>query len=106
MTKAFRRRRDFVIGALGNMPGIKINDPKGAFYAFPNVSAFFGTSDGKTNIQNDEDFSMYLLHTAHITTVNGGAFGNARCIRLSFATDMETLHKAMDRMRDAVARLH
>ncbi|MBS1616278.1 MAG: pyridoxal phosphate-dependent aminotransferase [Bacteroidetes bacterium] len=105
MTKAFRQRRDFVIGALGSMPGVKINDPKGAFYAFPNISEFFGKSDGKTTIQNDEDFAMYLLHTANITTVNGGAFGNARCIRLSFATDMETLRKAMERMGEAVGRL-
>ncbi len=106
MTKAFHQRRDFVIGALGSMPGVKINDPKGAFYAFPNISAFFGKSDGKTIIQNDEDFAMYLLHTAHITTVNGGAFGNARCIRLSFATSMEQLEKAMVRMREAIAKLH
>lgn len=106
MTKAFRQRRDFVIGALGSMPGVKINDPKGAFYAFPNISEFFGKSDGKTIIQNDEDFAMYLLHTAHITTVNGGAFGNARCIRLSFATGMEHLEKAMVRMREAIAKLH
>lgn len=106
MTKAFRQRRDFVIGALGSMPGVKINDPKGAFYAFPNISEFFGKSDGKTIIQNDEDFAMYLLHTAHITTVNGGAFGNARCIRLSFATGMEHLEKAMERMREAIAKLH
>lgn len=105
MADAFRQRRDFVIGALSQMPGIKINDPKGAFYAFPDISSFFGTSDGKTEINNDEDLSMYLLHTANITTVNGGAFGDDRCIRISFATGMDHLKEAMIRMEEALARL-
>ncbi len=106
MTKAFKLRRDFVIDALSKMPGVKINNPKGAFYAFPDISAFFGTTDGKTEINSDEDFSMYLLHTANITTVNGGAFGDDRCIRISFATNMEHLQEAMQRMKDALAKLH
>lgn len=105
MAKAFRQRRDFVIDALSQMPGVKINDPKGAFYAFPDISAFFGASDGKTEINNDEDFSMYLLYTANITTVNGGAFGDDNCIRISFATGMEQLEEAMQRMKEALARL-
>jgi aspartate aminotransferase len=105
MACAFKQRRDFVIGALSQMPGVRINDPKGAFYAFPDISSFFGTSDGKTEINNDEDFSMYLLHTANITTVNGGAFGDDRCIRISFATGMEQLQEAMQRMKEALARL-
>lgn len=105
MAKAFKERRDFVIGALSEMPGVKINNPKGAFYAFPDISSFFGTSDGKTQIGNDEDFSMYLLHTAHITTVNGGAFGDDRCIRISFATGMEQLQEAMRRMKEALGKL-
>lgn len=106
MTKAFEARRDFVIDALSKMPGVKINHPKGAFYAFPDISSFFGTTDGKTEINNDEDFSMYLLHTANITTVNGGAFGDDRCIRISFATGMEQLQEAMLRMKNALAQLH
>ncbi len=106
MTKAFEARRDFVIGALNKMPGVKINHPKGAFYAFPDISSFFGTSDGITEVSNDEDLSMYLLHTANITTVNGGAFGDDRCIRISFATGMEQLQEAMQRMADALGRLH
>ncbi len=105
MTRAFGERRDFVIDALGKMPGVKINHPKGAFYAFPNISSFFGKSDGSTRIENDEDFSMFLLHTAHITTVNGGAFGNDRCIRISYATGMEQLQRAMQRMAEAISRL-
>ncbi len=105
MTRAFKERRDFMIGALRDMPGVRINEPAGAFYVFPNVSAFFGTSDGDTEINNDEDLSMYLLHTAHISTVNGGAFGNERCIRISFATSMDKLVEAMQRMKEALARL-
>jgi len=106
MTEAFRQRRDFVIDALGRMPGIKINNPKGAFYAFPDISSFFGKSDGNTVIRNDEDLSMYLLHNAHVSTVNGDAFGSPSCIRISFATSMENLNEAMQRMSAALARLH
>jgi aspartate aminotransferase len=105
MTKAFKDRRDFMVKALREMPGVKINDPKGAFYVFPDISSFFGTSDGKTDIANDEDLSMYLLHTANISTVNGGAFGDDRCIRISFATNMEQLEEAMRRMKHALAQL-
>ncbi|HEY1031115.1 MAG TPA: pyridoxal phosphate-dependent aminotransferase [Flavipsychrobacter sp.] len=105
MRDAFRERRDFVIGALSQIEGIRINNPEGAFYAFPNISAFFGKSDGTTTINNDEDFSMYLLHKAHVSTVNGAAFGNANCIRISFATSMEKLQAAMERIRKALSEL-
>lgn len=105
MVKAFRERRDFVIGELKNMPGININMPEGAFYAFPNISAFFGQSDGETTVNNDEDFSMYLLHKANVTTVYGSAFGNSNCIRISFATSMQNLEEAMNRIRTALSQL-
>jgi aspartate aminotransferase len=105
MRDAFRERRDFVIDALSRIEGIRINNPEGAFYAFPNISAFFGKSDGTTTINNDEDFSMYLLHKAHVSTVNGAAFGNANCIRISFATSMEKLQAAMERIRKALSEL-
>lgn len=105
MVEAFRERRGFVIGTLSKMDGIRINNPEGAFYAFPNISSFFGKSDGETVINNDEDLSMYLLHNAHISTVNGTAFGNPNCIRISFATSMEKLKEALERMRTALAKL-
>ncbi|HXS36258.1 MAG TPA: aminotransferase class I/II-fold pyridoxal phosphate-dependent enzyme, partial [Flavipsychrobacter sp.] len=105
MTKAFHERRDFIIDALSKMPGVKVSNPQGAFYAFPNISSFFGKSDGTTVINNDEDLSMYLLHTGHITTVCGSAFGNDNCIRISFATSMDNLKKAMELMCDALKRL-
>jgi aspartate aminotransferase len=106
MTEAFRERRDYVIAALRDMPGIKINMPEGAFYAFPNISALFGKSDGTTTINNDEDLSMYLLHKANVATVYGSAFGNPNCIRISFATSMEQLKEAMERICAALKQLH
>ncbi len=105
MTAAFHERRDFVIAALREVPGFKVNNPDGAFYAFPDVSALFGKSDGETTIGNDEDFSMYLLNTAHVNTVNGGAFGDDACIRISYATDMEALKEGMRRIKEGVQRL-
>ncbi len=105
MRDGFKVRRDFVINALKEMPGVKSNDPEGAFYAFPNISSFFGKTDGTTIINNDEDFAMYLLHKAHVATVMGGAFGNGNCIRISFATSMENLEEGMKRMKAALAEL-
>lgn len=105
MTQAFKERRNFVIGALGAMKGLKVNSPEGAFYAFPDVSSFYGKTDGSTTIHTDEDMSMYLLHTANVSTVNGGAFGNDKCIRLSFATSMENLKEAMERIAAALSKL-
>lgn len=106
MTAAFRERRDFVIDALSKMPGVRVKLPGGAFYAFPNIAAFFGKTDGETIINNDEDLSMYLLHKAHVSTVNGEAFGNPNCIRISFATSMENLREAMQRIAEALGKLH
>lgn len=105
MTAAFKARRDFVIEALGKIPGVKINHPKGAFYAFPDISSFFGKSDGNITINNDEDLCMYLLHQAHVSTVNGAAFGNEQCIRLSFATSLDKLKAGIERMAEALSKL-
>lgn len=106
MTRAFHERRDYVIPALSAIPGIKVNTPAGAFYAFPDVSSFFGKTDGETVIANDEDFSMYLLHKANVSTVMGSAFGDKNCIRISFATSMDKLQAAMARIKEALAKLH
>jgi aspartate aminotransferase len=105
MVAAYRERRDYVIDALKKMPGVKANVPEGAFYAFPDISSFFGKTDGETTINNDADMSMYLLNTGHVTTVCGSAFGDTNCIRLSFATSMENLHEAMARMAKAFSNL-
>ena len=105
MRQAFEQRRDFIIPALRAMPGVKINNPQGAFYAFPDISSFIGKSYAGGTIHTDEDLSMYLLHHANVTTVNGAAFGAPDCIRISFATSMENLVEAMTRMRTALAAL-
>ncbi len=105
MVEAFRQRRDYVIGALKKMPGVKSNDPQGAFYAFPDISSFFGKQHNGHAINNDDDMSMYLLHEAHVATVCGSAFGDNNCIRLSFATSMTNLMGAMERMSAALAKL-
>lgn len=105
MTQAFKNRRAFMVKTLSEMPGVKVSEPKGAFYMFPNISSFYGKSDGVTRIETDEDLCMYLLNTAHISTVNGGAFGNDQCIRISFATSLELLEEAMKRMKMALAQL-
>jgi aspartate aminotransferase len=106
MTRAFKERSHFVIDALKKIPGIKINKPQGAFYAFPDISSFFGKTDGDMVIKNDEDFSMYLLHKANVTTVSGGAFGNPNYIRISYATSIDQLEIAMERIRTALEKLH
>ena len=105
MVEAYKERRDYIISELLKMPGVKANNPHGAFYAFPDISFFFGKTDGETEIKNDIDMSMYLLNTAHVSTVCGSAFGNADCIRLSFATSMANLVEAMKRVGMALGQL-
>jgi aspartate aminotransferase len=105
MVDAFKQRRDYIIGALKKMPGVKCNNPDGAFYAFPDISAFFGKSYGDHKIAGDSDMSMYLLHEAHVSTVCGSAFGDGNCIRISFATSMTNLMEAMERMAGALGKL-
>ncbi len=105
MVEAFKQRKDYVIPALQKMPGIKCNNPEGAFYAFPDISSFFGMSYGGNKINNDEDFSMFLLNEAHVATVCGSAFGAPNCIRLSFATSMTNLMEAMERIGTALQKL-
>jgi len=106
MVEAFKQRRDYVIAALRKMPGIKCSQPEGAFYAFPDISSFFGKSLGDFKIEDDQDMSMFLLHDAHVATVCGSAFGDNNCIRISFATSMTNLMEAMKRIADALQRLN
>ncbi len=105
MVAAYKERCDYVINALKQMPGVKANYPHGAFYAFPDISSFFGKKYGDTVINNDLDMSMYLLNVGHVTTVCGSAFGDTDCLRLSFATSMANLQEAMARMADALSKL-
>ncbi|HVB03698.1 MAG TPA: pyridoxal phosphate-dependent aminotransferase [Chitinophagaceae bacterium] len=106
MTTEFRRRRDFMVSALKAIPGIQIIEPQGAFYVFPQISAYFGKTDGQTLIGDAEDLCMYLLHKGRISTVSGSAFGEPSCIRFSYAASIEKLQEAMSRMSQALGELH
>ena len=103
MVAEFHKRRDLVVGLLKEIPGIKINVPEGAFYVFPDVSAFFGRTLNGTKISNADDLSMYLLAQANVATVTGDAFGNPDCIRLSYATSEDLLTEAIRRIKAALA---
>lgn len=104
MVAAFERRRGLVLNALNNMPGVKCNRPGGAFYVFPDISSFFGKSfEGKT-IHTAEDLCMYLLDKG-VALVSGEAFGDANCMRISYAASEETLTDAMNRVATALAQL-
>jgi aspartate aminotransferase len=105
MIVAFKRRRDLVLRLMKDIPGLKCNVPDGAFYVFPDVSYYFGKSDGKTTIKNDMDFSLYLLEKANAATVPGEGFGEPNCIRISYANSDEKLEKAMIRIKEALALL-
>ena len=103
MVDAFHNRRDLVVGLIREIPGMKINVPEGAFYVFPDVSAFFGKTLNGVKINNADDFSMYLLEHANVATVTGDAFGNPNCIRFSYATSDDLLKEALRRIKEAVA---
>ena len=105
MKDTFLRRRDMLIELLKDIPGIKCNIPQGAFYVFPDVSYYFGKSNGTNTINNSNDLCMYLLNNAHVAFVAGDAFGNPECIRISYAAADEKLIEAMDRMKKQLAKL-
>ena len=105
MTEEFTRRRARVLELVKEIPGIKCSEPDGAFYIFPDVSYYYGKSDGETTIQNSADFAMYLLNTANVSSVMGDAFGEPKCVRFSFANSMANIEKAWARIKVALAKL-
>lgn len=105
MTEEFTRRRTKTLELVNAMPGFKCFSPQGAFYVFPDVSSYYGKSDGTQTIANAADFSMYLLNTAHVSSVMGDAFGEPNCVRFSFANSMPNIEKAWARIREALAKL-
>lgn len=105
MLAAFKSRRKLVLNALQAMPGVKVNEPQGAFYFFPDVSAFFGKAYNGKTIENATDLSLYLLEDALVALVTGDAFGDPNCIRISYATDETTLKEAMRRVAESLAKL-
>lgn len=106
MIEAFRKRRERVMELARLIPGIICNEPPGAFYIFPDVSAYFGkkTPQGET-LANADDLCMYLLHTAHVSTVSGNGFGEPKCIRMSFANSLENIEKGFKKITQALAQL-
>jgi aspartate aminotransferase len=105
MVDEFAKRRSKVLDLVRGIPGIKCSEPEGAFYVFPDVSSYYGTSDGDTTINNSADFAMYLLNTAHVSSVMGDAFGEPKCVRFSFANSMANIEKAWGRIKEALAKL-
>jgi aspartate aminotransferase len=105
MVAEFKKRRDVIVGALNDIPGITCAMPPGSFYVFPRVSALYGRKYQGKPIATSNDFSEYLLEAANVAVVPGGAFGNDDYIRLSYATSMELIVEGVKRIAGAVAKL-
>ena len=105
MRQAFQRRKNLIVNLLDNIPGLKVNDPMGAFYIFPQCNSYFGKSHNGKIIKNASDLAMYLLEEGHVACVGGAAFGAPTCIRLSYATSEENIAKAINRIKEALAKL-
>ena len=105
MLIAFRERRDLVLKLLNDIPGVITNIPNGAFYIFPNISYYFGKSDGETVINNSKDLCMYLLNKEFVALVPGEAFGSPDCVRISYATSKDVLSEAVRRIKEGLSKL-
>jgi aspartate aminotransferase len=105
MQAAFKRRRDLVLNLMKEIPEWKVNEPQGAFYVFPDVSSYFGKSDGEMTVNNATDLCMYLLNKGHVAIVTGEAFGDPDCVRISYAASDERLVEAIRRIKEALSKL-
>ena len=105
MKAAFLRRRDLICGLLKEVKGIKVSIPEGAFYVMPDISYYFGKSDGESKITNSDELALYLLDKAQVATVGGDAFGAPECLRISYATSDELLVEAVGRIKAALEKL-
>ena len=103
MIDAFAERRELMIGWAKEIPGFKVNEPKGAFYLFPDVSETFGKTYNGVTINNADDLAMYILEHAQVAIVSGSAFGSKECIRISYAASVEELQEAMARIKKALS---
>jgi len=106
MVEAFRKRRDLVIDLMKTIPDMKVKVPEGAFYVFPEVSSYFGKSDGEKVVTDASELCLYLLNEANIALVTGKAFGVDNYIRISYAASDEVLVSAINRMKDALSKLN
>jgi aspartate aminotransferase len=105
MVNVFKERRDLMVALLNEIPGLAVNVPNGTFYLFPNISYYFGKSDGDYTIKTANDLTMYILDKARVAVVTGAAFGNDKCIRLSYASSNNILIEAVRRIKEALAFL-
>jgi aspartate aminotransferase len=105
MRQAFLRRRDLILRLTRELPDVKVNTPQGAFYIFPEVSAYLGKSFNGHKIETSADLAMYLLEEGHVACVGGDAFGAPGHIRMSYATSDENIVKAIDRIKSALIKL-
>ena len=105
MQDAFKTRRDLLISLMKEVPNLKLNNPGGAFYLFPEVSAYFGKKNGDTVIKDAKDLCMYLLNVGHVAMTPGGAFGAPNYLRLSYATSEDKIREAVKRIATALAQL-
>lgn len=105
MAQQYKKRRNMVLELLQEIPGIKTDIPEGAFYIFPDVSAYFGKSDGTTTINNADELCLYILNNAHVSMVTGSAFGAPHCVRISFAASEEDLREAIKRLKKVLQDL-
>ena len=105
MRQAFLRRRDLIVSLARQIPGFEVNEPQGAFYIFPKVSALFGKQHNGKVIQDSMDLAIYLLEVGHVACVGGKAFGDDECIRMSYATSEDNIRKAFRRIDEAVRQL-
>ncbi|MCT7904433.1 Aspartate aminotransferase [Candidatus Ornithobacterium hominis] len=103
MVDAFERRRSLVMEMATEIPGFKLTKPQGAFYIFPDVSAYFGKELKGTKINSANDLAMFILEEAEVACVAGEAFGSPNCIRMSYASSEETLREAFARIKKALS---
>ena len=106
MKTAFLRRRDLICGLLKEVKGIKVRIPQGAFYVMPDISSYFGKTDGETKITNSDELALFLLDKAQVATIGGDAFGAPECLRISYATSDNLLIEAVKRIKGALGRLY
>ena len=106
MKNSFLKRRDLLLEKLNEIKGVKCNIPDGAFYIFPDISYFFGKTDGKNVINDANDLCMYLLNTCYVALVSGAPFGNPECVRISYAASEENLLEAVKRIKSQLEKLY
>ena len=105
MRDQFKVRRDMVVGLMSEIPGFKVPNPQGAFYVFPDISAYFGKADGDIVIKNADDFCDYIMTSVYVGLVSGSAFGDPDCFRLSYAASETQLREAIRRIKEACEKL-